>query len=70
MIKAIVAVNNKGYIGKDRKLMWRSSEDLKHFKEKTKGHICIVGRKTWENDLNSKPLPDRTMFVVSRNMKE
>lgn len=66
-IKAIVAVNNKGYIGKDGKLMWRSKDDLKHFKEKTSGHICIVGRKTFENDLGGKELPNRKFFVVGSN---
>ena len=66
-IKAIVAVNNKGYIGKDGKLMWKSKDDLKHFKEKTSGHICIVGRKTFENDLGGKELPNRKFFVVGSN---
>lgn len=66
-MKAIIAINNKGYIGKAGKLMWRSSEDFKHFKEKTRGSICIVGRKTYEEDLGGKDLPGRQMFVVGKN---
>jgi dihydrofolate reductase len=29
-MKAIIAVNNLGYIGKDNTLIWKSIEDLKH----------------------------------------
>ena len=31
-MKAIVAVNNLGFIGLDDKLLWYNKEDLKHFK--------------------------------------
>lgn len=69
-LKAIIAINNLNYIGKGGKMMWRSSEDFKHFKEKTKGGILIVGATTFEDDLGSKALPGRTMFVVgSRNIE-
>lgn len=64
MIKAIAAINNKGYLGKDGKMMWRSSEDFKHFKNITMGGILIVGRKTFEIDLRGKTLPGRTTIVV------
>lgn len=46
-MKAIIAVNNLGFIGKDNKLMWRCSEDLKHFKKMTKDQHMIVGHNTW-----------------------
>lgn len=67
MIKGIAAVNNLGYIGKEGKMMWKSSEDFKHFKEKTMGGILIVGRKTFEIDLRGKGLPGRTTIVVGKN---
>ena len=45
---AIIAVNNLGFIGKDNKLMWRSSEDLQHFKSMTIGRIMLVGHNTFQ----------------------
>lgn len=48
-MRMILAVNKAGWIGKEGKLPWYSSEDLKHFKSLTIGDVCLVGRKTWEN---------------------
>jgi dihydrofolate reductase len=45
-MKAIIAVNNLGFIGKGDKLLWYSSEDLKHFKKLTIGGKLLVGYKT------------------------
>jgi dihydrofolate reductase len=67
-MKAIAAINNEGYIGKDGKLMWRSSEDFKHFKTLTKGGIMIIGKVTYEVDLGGKPLPGRIMVVVGSSV--
>jgi len=70
-MKAIVAVNNLDYIGKDGKMLWRSSDDFKHFKKLTIGeveapfqNILIVGAKTFENDLRGKELPGRKTIVI------
>jgi len=52
-------------IGKDGKLPWRLSSDLKRFRELTMGHHLIVGRKTFESI--GKPLPGRQMIVVTHN---
>lgn len=60
-MKLIIAINNKNYIGKDGKLFWRSSGDLKHFKEKTMGQKLLVGRTTYEN---MPKLEGREMLVV------
>jgi dihydrofolate reductase len=61
----IAAVAQNGVIGRDNKLPWRLSEDLKHFKALTMGHPMIMGRKTWES-LPGK-LPGRPHIVVTRN---
>jgi dihydrofolate reductase len=61
----IAAVTQNGVIGRDNKLPWRLSEDLKHFKALTMGHPMIMGRKTWES-LPGK-LPGRPHIVVTRN---
>lgn len=52
-------------IGRDGKLPWHLSADLKRFKAITLGHHIIMGRKTWESI--GRPLPGRTSIVVTRN---
>jgi len=51
-------------IGKDNKLLWRQSADLKRFKELTSGKTVIMGRKTF--DSIGKPLPNRRNVVITR----
>lgn len=53
-------------IGKDGKLPWKYSNDLKHFKERTMGHPLLMGRKVFE-EIGEKPLPGRTNIVLSRS---
>jgi len=60
----IVAVGENNAIGKDNKLIWHLSDDLKRFKSLTNGHHIIMGRKTFEGF--PKPLPNRTHIVISR----
>nr|AIA17388.1 Dihydrofolate reductase [uncultured bacterium] len=65
MIIGIVAVDKNGAIGKDGKLPWHYSADMKFFKETTIGNACVMGRKTWLT--LKKPLPNRLNIVLSRN---
>ena len=65
IISLIVAMDEKRGIGKDGRLPWRLSSDLKRFRELTMGHHMIVGRKTFESI--GKPLPGRQTIVVTRN---
>jgi dihydrofolate reductase len=65
MVSIIVAVAANGVIGRDGDLPWHLPSDLRHFKRTTMGHFLIVGRKTWEEV--GKPLPGRTMVVVTRD---
>lgn len=60
----IVAAAENNAIGKDNKLIWHLSDDLKRFKALTSGHHIIMGRKTFESF--PKPLPKRTHVVISR----
>ncbi|WP_407556105.1 dihydrofolate reductase [Winogradskyella sp. 4-2091] len=60
----IVAAGENNAIGKDNKLIWHLSDDLKHFKSLTNGHHIIMGRKTFESF--PKPLPNRTHVVITR----
>jgi len=63
----IVAVNENLVIGKDNKLPWHSSEDLKYFKRITSNNVVIMGRKTYESI--GKALPNRVNIVISNTTK-
>ena len=52
-------------IGKDNDLVWHLPADLRFFKQTTKGHTLIMGRKTFESLGN--PLPHRDSWIVTRN---
>lgn len=66
MIAAILASTNSGGIGRKGTLPWaKNSEDLKWFKEQTTNNIVVMGRKTWNDPLMPKPLPNRINCVVS-----
>ena len=65
MLYQVVAIANNRVIGKDNKLPWHFSSDLKFFKQLTTGHTVIMGRKTFESI--GKPLPNRENFVITRN---
>ena len=59
----IAALNKKRVIGKDGRLPWHISEDLKRFKRLTLGHTVLMGRKTYES--MGKPLVDRRNVVLT-----
>lgn len=63
-ISIIVAVAENNAIGKDNKLLWHISEDLKRFKRLTTGHTIVMGRNTFFS-LPMKPLPVRTNVVIT-----
>lgn len=59
----IAALNNKRVIGKDGKVPWHVSEDLRRFKRLTLGHAVLMGRKSY--DSLGKPLPGRRNVVLT-----
>jgi len=63
-MKAVIAHNELGYIGLNGDLPWRSSADLKHFKELTNGAKLLVGFNT-ANKL--PPLKGREVIVDDRS---
>lgn len=65
MLSLIAAIDDKRGLGKKGLLPWHLSEDLKRFKEITKGHTVIMGRNTFESI--GKPLPDRKNIVVTQD---
>lgn len=63
-ISIIVAYVANRVIGKDGKLPWHLSEDLKRFRKLTMGHHIVMGRKTWESI--GRLLPGRKHIIISR----
>ena len=68
-ISIIVAVAKNNAIGKDNKLLWHLSEDLKRFKKLTTGHYIIMGKNTYYS-LPRRPLPNRTHIVITDVQEE
>lgn len=66
IISIICAVAENRAIGKDNKLLWHIKKDFQYFKEKTLGHVILMGQKTYESI--GKPLPGRTTVVVSDDL--
>lgn len=73
----IVALDENDGIGKDGQLPWpRLKADMLHFKDLTskapagQRNAVIMGRKTWDSlPFRSRPLPDRTNIVLTRDKK-
>lgn len=64
-ISLIAAISENKVIGRDNDLPWHIPEDLKRFKEITKGHPVIMGRKTYESI--GRLLPNRTNIIITRD---
>ena len=68
MIVSMIAAIGRNYeLGKANTLLWNMPADMKHFRETTRGHTVIMGRKTFES-LPNGPLPNRENIVVTRDM--
>lgn len=65
MISLHLARADNGVIGRDGKLPWHLSADLKRFKGQTMGRAMVMGRKTFESF--PAPLPGRRHIVLTRD---
>ena len=67
-ISVIAAMGLNREIGKDNDLMWHLPNDMKFFKDTTKGHHIIMGRKNYESiPLAFRPFKNRVNIVLSRD---
>ncbi len=67
VVSLIVAVSENKVIGKDNDLVWHLPTDMKFFKDTTKGHFVIMGRRNYESIPHKyRPLPKRTNVIVTR----
>lgn len=66
MIRAILAHDDLGGIGRHNKLPWpHNSADLQWFKQNTVNQTVVMGANTWHSVGMPKPLPNRYNVVVS-----
>jgi len=65
IISLIAAMDKNKVIGKNNSLPWNMPEDMKYFRDKTKGKPVIMGRKTYESI--GKPMPQRTNIIITKD---
>jgi dihydrofolate reductase len=63
-VTILAAVARNGVIGVGGGLPWHLPDELRRFKERTLGHVLVMGRRTYESI--GRPLPGRTTVVVTR----
>lgn len=66
-LSIIVAVAENGVIGDGADIPWHIEGELSLFKAVSYHHSVLLGRKTWESI--GRPLPGRTMVVLTRNAR-
>lgn len=64
-ISLIAALSENRVIGKAGEIPWHLKDDFRRFKERTTGHVIVMGRKTHESI--GRPLPGRTNIVITRD---
>lgn len=64
-VSIIAAVSDNNVIGRNNRVPWHLSTDLKRLKSLTMGHHMLMGRKTFES--LDGPLPGRTIVVVTHD---
>jgi dihydrofolate reductase len=67
-VSIIVAQGSNRVIGSQGRLPWHLPSDLRRFRDLTRGHAVVMGRKTFESLPPAfRPLPDRRNLVISSN---
>lgn len=65
IVSFIAAIGKNRELGFSNKLPWHLPDDLKRFKEITRGHTVIMGRKTYES--MGRILPERKNIIITRD---
>lgn len=71
-LSIIAAMDEKRGIGKNNRIPWHIKEDLVHLKNLTRGHVVILGRKTYDSmvgyyNKTGRPMPGKLYIVVTRD---
>ena len=71
MLKAIMAVDDQGGVGKTGSMPWpKNLNDLKWFKNNTLNNIVIMGRFTWADPFMPSPLKNRINVLITNQEKD
>ena len=71
MLTAIVACGKNFEIGVNNDMIWKISEDLAEFKNKTINKTVIMGKNTYYSlPENVRPLPNRQTIVICSDNEE
>ena len=68
-LACIAAVDRNWAIGYQGKLLADNPEDMKFFRETTKGAVLLMGRKTLESFPGGRPLKGRVNLVLSASQE-
>lgn len=68
-ISMVVATSENRCIGKEGKLLYNISADMKNFKRLTENNVVIMGKNTFES-LPNGALPNRLNIVLTTNVEE
>lgn len=66
-MELIAAIDRRGGIGKDGRLLYRLPEDMKRFRALTMDKVLLMGRETFLSLPGQRPLPGRRNCVLSRS---
>ncbi|MBU0619087.1 dihydrofolate reductase [Patescibacteria group bacterium] len=71
-VSIICALSENRVIGDSGRIPWHIVPDLVRFKQKTLGHVVIMGRKAFDSmaeyyQERGRDLPKRTHIIVTRN---
>lgn len=64
-LSLIAGIGKNNELGKDNTLLWNMPADMKYFRDTTRAHSVIMGRKTFESI--GRPLPNRRNIVITRD---
>lgn len=72
LLSLITALGENRIIGNQGKIPWHIKADLVRFKNKTIGHVVVMGRKTFDSlkryyQKSGNPMPKRIHIIVTRN---
>lgn len=65
-IKMIAAVARHGVIGNKNTMPWHLPRDLQYFKSVTRGHVIVMGIKTFAS-IGYRALHERETYVLTKN---
>ena len=65
MLSIIAAIGKNNELGKKNALLWSLPADMEHFRNTTRGHTVVMGKKTFESI--GHPLPNRRNIVITRD---